>query len=519
MSFEASPKVQSAIQFVVDGIESGRFAPGELLPPIRKLAVEAKVSLVTMWKAVNSLKEEGRLAGKSGHVPRVTGQRRQEGPAVSEYVWPAPGAAESETPSNRLVARIRKDILNGRFQPGASLPHFKQLQVQYRTSIRTLRRVLTGLCAQGVLEACGRGFAAPRFSSGKTNAAIGVIAYEYYLQRYYLRMPQGHDYLRDTHLLASQAGLRLIVEPYHTGNGGVMEIDPGSPLFSGDGAPNILGNILVLSDSPGIDPLLRKLVSGNKPLSILEQNGYWQIPAWLRRYPVMVIPVGITPDCGEVMGRFLLSLGHRKIAFFSPYHAGPWSVARLRGLCTAFEQAGLPDAVLPCVINYNTWFNVKDPSAAPKLTLEWPAKYKSTVLRRETEIIESMLRGKVDDLIALRHALQGLFERAFRDENITAWVAANDDVGMFVLEFLRDHGVKVPQDISVASFDDTFDANANQLTSFNFNLPAIMNAALQHILRNETAPSAKRAKIVHIDGMVVVRQSTGPAPARHVARH
>lgn len=260
----------------------------------------------------------------------------------------------------------------------------KQLEIQYRTSRRSLQRVLTGLCAEGVLEAGGRGFAVPRFSSGRTGSAIGFIAFEEYLEQYYLGIPQGHDYIRDAQLYASQAGVRLIVEPYRLADGSVLPVNPGSSLFSGDQGPNILGHILILSEDSGLDPLLRKLVGQNKPLSILEQNGYWQFPAWLRRYPVMVIPVATTADCGEVMGRFLLSLGHQKIAYFSPYHAVHWSVARLKGLSTAFEQAGLPDAVLPCLMDFSTWFGDKnfrgDPSSVPRLKLQWPAKYKSTVV-------------------------------------------------------------------------------------------------------------------------------------------
>ena len=516
MPAKTQPKVQSAAQFVMGGINAGRFKPGEFLPSIRMLAAEAKVSFVTMWKAVNRLKKQSHLIGKSGEAPRVAGWPIGEKRSIAEYVWPTPSAADGRTARNRLTARIRKDILQGRYQPGVPLPHLKQLEAQYRTSTRSLQRVLTGLCAEGVLEAGGRGFAVPRFPSGIDGTAIGFLAYEEYLEHYNLGIPQGHDYIRDTQLYASQAGVRLIVEPYHRSNESILCVDSSSLLFSKDQSPNILGYIYVLSEDQGLDPLLRKLAGQNRPLVILEQGGYWQFPAWIRRCPVMVIPVGITTACGEDVGRFLLSLGHTRIAYFSPYHSGIWSVSRLKGLSAAFEQAGLPGAVLPCVINYDTWFGDKnfqgDPSSVPRLKLEWPAKYESPALRREATIMQAMFHAKLDSQIVARNALQDLFEQTLKDKHITAWVGANDQIAVFILEFLRKCGVKVPQDISVASFDDSFHAHAYQLTSYNFNIPAIVSAALQHILRSQTSPQARRAKIVHIDGVVVKRQTAGLAP-------
>ena len=116
--------------------------------------------------------------------------------------------------------------------------------------------------------------------------------------------------------------------------------------------------------------------------------------------------------------------------------------------------------------------------------------------------------------IVFRRVLSTEFTRALADPTITAWVAANDDVAVPALEFLRERGVNVPQQISVVGFDDSVNALANQLTSYNINLPAILSASLRHILRTAPRQTATRAKIVRIDGTAVERAATGPARRR-----
>ena len=63
--------VQSAMDFICSGIESGRFAVGEYLPVIPLLSTMAGVSSVTMSKAQVILKSRKILSGLRGQKTRV----------------------------------------------------------------------------------------------------------------------------------------------------------------------------------------------------------------------------------------------------------------------------------------------------------------------------------------------------------------------------------------------------------------------------------------------------------------
>jgi hypothetical protein len=465
-----------------------------------------------MWKAVSWLRGQGRLTGKAGQVPQVAPKDGEL--AVREAGW-GDGAGDSLQSGiswQRLSARIRKDVLNGLYKPGSLLPSLKQLEHQYRTSKRSLNKALAALCNEGILQICGRGFSVSRPSAGHAGSRIALLALDEYLEHYYLGMPQGHDYVRDTELLASQAGIRLTVEPYRN-EGTVLAVDAGSTVFPDTESDDILGYLYILSDPNNNDPLLKSMTRHRKPLSIIEQNGNWSMPAWLRDYPVKVFPVGVTTGDGERVGRFLRSLGHRRIAYFTPYHPLSWSEYRYQGLSSALGQAGLPDAAVKYATELSAWSTFLGPSKLPKVKLRWPEELKSFAFRNEVQWLEIFLRERVDQIAALRRVMQKSFEQALRDERTTAWVTVNDAVAAVALEFLNKKGVKVPGDISLVSFDDSYSAIANQITSYNFNVSAIMGEAFRHITGQGAATASRRAKVVRVDGMVVERKTSGAARA------
>ena len=49
------------------------------------------------------------------------------------------------------------------------------------------------------------------------------------------------------------------------------------------------------------------------------------------------------------------------------------------------------------------------------------------------------------------------------------------------LDYLRDKGISVPDGISLISFDDILEATHNNLSSYNFNAPAVSAAILGYI--------------------------------------
>ena len=98
------------------------------------------------------------------------------------------------------------------------------------------------------------------------------------------------------------------------------------------------------------------------------------------------------------------------------------------------------------------------------------------------------------------------------DRGVTAWVAANDEVGVACLRLLRDRRVDVPGQVSVAAFDDTFLALVNDLTSYDFAADAVTGAMVNSLVAPSWPPLQREpATLVEIAGFVNERGSTGQA--------
>lgn len=100
-----------------------------------------------------------------------------------------------------------------------------------------------------------------------------------------------------------------------------------------------------------------------------------------------------------------------------------------------------------------------------------------------------------------------------RDPSCTAIYAANDALAYGAIEALRSAGKRVPEDVSVAGTDDSYDGvvPSNKLTSIRFDNHMKGRIAFQEALG---ADSIKEPHQVVVPAHLVVRGTTGPAPHR-----
>ncbi|HEX6522099.1 MAG TPA: LacI family DNA-binding transcriptional regulator [Streptosporangiaceae bacterium] len=170
---------------------------------------------------------------------------------------------------------------------------------------------------------------------------------------------------------------------------------------------------------------------------------------------------------GMTATRHLIELGHRRIAIISG-PAGLWaSRARLDGYRAAMQAAGLvPD---------------------------------ETFIRQEAFTV-SAGRSRAHELLSL-------------PQPPTAVVAGNDSQAFGVLQAVREHGLRVPDDLSVVGFDDVPVASwaAPPLTTVRQPLAAMAATALR-MLRSDPATAAGEPCHIELATMLVVRESTAPPP-------
>lgn len=95
----------------------------------------------------------------------------------------------------------------------------------------------------------------------------------------------------------------------------------------------------------------------------------------------------------------------------------------------------------------------------------------------------------------------------------TAFVAVNDEVAIGAMRGLQETGVRVPEDVSIAGFNnlDVCLMPTPALTSVDQRIEETVQLAIEALLPQLGQPPAAKALVKMIEPLLVVRGSTGPA--------
>lgn len=203
------------------------------------------------------------------------------------------------------------------------------------------------------------------------------------------------------------------------------------------------------------EPLLEQVVGRNIPCVVLGREA--------KKYHVS----GLERDEAKYayqLTEHLLSLGHRSIAFIGGESQYDFTHNRLRGYQIALEDAG--------IMPNEQWICLGDGATATANILD-------------------------------------------ENPHVTAIIYVNDSYAVEGLSVLREREFSIPEDISIASFDDTAFARSHQppITSISYNLFKEGQWAVKILLDQIRYPFIEKSQLV-FKANIIIRESTAP-PREH----
>jgi DNA-binding LacI/PurR family transcriptional regulator len=301
----------------------------------------------------------------------------------------------------------------------------------------------------GVPVVPGTGGAGP--GAGQAGSGMGVVD----LLVGAIGSPWADELIRGTVTAAAETDISVIVSRVTS----AAEFERWLGIAAVRGTIGVL-SVLYLPD----EALLAALDRAHIPLVVIDP------PTEPAEVSETVRSVGTTNwQAGLTVTRYLIELGHERIAAIG----GPerlWSCrARLDGYRSARQRAGLP---------------------APE------------TLVRSGELTAEDGRRLAGSLLDLA-------------EPPTAIVTGNDAQAFGTLQALAERGLRAPADVSVTGFDDTPIAtwSAPPLTTVRQPLAAMAATAFWMLTQDPAADASVHARHVELETTLVIRDSTAP-PAR-----
>lgn len=513
---ELGPGVRRALALVLERL--AELPAGARLPPLRTLAAQAGVAAPTMHRALAALAREGVIAAVagSGYYVRPPAHDRLAGLRRGLEAPPG-GAIRPVAPWRRVVEDLRADLLDRAFGDDA-LPPQKILARRYGVSQRTLSRALHHACAAGLLARQGRRYRPVRIRAPRGAYRIVAVVLADSERRLALGGLIG-GIVRRLEEQCAEEGLACPLVGYGDfsrggGRWGLVDATGGDlpELPAGD---DVLGYAFVV---PVVDEGLAfawaHLARVDRPVAALDLCGGWSPPA-ARRGAIRRFLLSSAPDCGRAVGRFLAESGHRRIAWLSPFHQADWSRERLEGLRTGFAELDPANVVRaftrhgPGNVYQHRLERARaecDPASLARAVAPWlrgiPAPYRRAV----HPLFDYEIPFHHLPFAAFRAEVEELFEAALAEEDLTAWVCANDQIAVLAHDVLAERDRT--RRIALCGFDNSEAALRKSLTSYRFDEIAAVNRMLAFLRQ---PGRARDPAPVAIGGRVIPRASTAVA--------
>lgn len=450
-----------------------RSAGGRRLPSVRALSARWSLSPNTAQGVLREARARGWIETRPGGGSWAAGR------------MPLPLSPRVRRGAETLAGELREAIRSGRWAGGESLPPPKDMAAQQGVHPATVRKAFARLAGEGRLERRGRAWlvARPRHrTAGKpVLLCLGAKDPEGGLR---INSDREWEFWREIQSEATRNGLHPEVHPWE-----------GSLPHPGT---RPVGAVVSTWHLPDPGPLLSALHRARLPAAVWLENPILS-PARLPASPWLGFhDMAYGRESGAVLGRHPSVQRHLRIAWVSPFHGAEWSRNRLEGLRRSLpEGAILHEALGPWVSEWDFQEAVwQDPAVWRRVRLDGVGRPGGAA-----DLVRPLMEAIGRDRLFGRFA--PALDAALASGS-TLWVAASDLVALGCLDWLAARGVRVPEDIALAGFDDTREALRHGMTSVRFDAQAMARAMVRQVL----SPAGSRRRTIHYEGTVVARAST-----------
>lgn len=445
------------------------------LPSIRAMAATWGVSPRTVQLAVHRAVEEGLLETRPG-----------------SGIWPKGHLPKSAPPvpklnASRLAQHIAEEIRSGKHESNRPFPSPKDLAKQTNTHPATVRKAFGILETQALAQRQGRIWKVkiPQGAGASAKSVVLCIGAADPSGNLRIESDREWDFWREIQMEAIRCGLRPRLVPWD-----------GTPLPLDE---SCLGSIVTNWHMTNFEPLLEEHRRAKIPVAAwTATEDFLPIRSYQDVRRIWFHNLAHGREAGVSMGQFLSPLGHRKIAWISPFHGSLWSPNRLEGLKASL---GKGIEIFEAVHDWESEWDLQVQIAwAPETLGRFHLDGVEGIpdpdpIRRP--LVEAMNRQRSLEIFGPK------LEKAL-ESGATLWVAGSDLIAHWCLHWLDTRGLRVPHDLSLVSFDDTRDASRLNLSSLRFDVQSMARAMIRQVLS-----SKQEHKLVsRYGGFVVEREST-----------
>jgi len=466
------------------------------LPSIRTLAHKTGTSTPTVQRVIKKCVEKKLIEARSGSGLYIHPSQLPIGfhrPQLKPLQW------------QNILRTLQKDIVKGKFLQSEKLPPIKELCQNYRTSFKTMKKVLYQLVIDSQLEYDKKCYRIKNTIPERKNSYVIL-----YVRGWDRDQRFATDVIEKIRLLEWHCATRNIqVFIYFFGYKHQKLI----PLFNRKllkkslDAP--LAHILWSYQFPRkeFSQLVDKVYDPRTPLFIWNTD-----PANLKINTsgkrITFFQQTRDYEAGTIMGKYISQVVKKNatILYLNVLSPSIWSQKRLEGIRAQLMGADITELGSE---NFLQFFKPEAQLSAKVVDI------RKQIIGKHLDMQDTFQRNFAGALNRmLPHLIYGIKEYKLVEETDTllrayfdnpnnpipdAIITCDDRAGVMCVDFLESRGLSIP----VAGFDDSFKSSLRNFTSYNFNNLGVIQAIIQNLL--DPIKRGEKINTVHIEGFLTIR--------------